>query len=394
MSAAKRRAGYVLLLAALAVMLFFFSTAYLLYMLIVLIALAAACALMIRDDAARMELNADAASGVRVGNGARFDLNISCRGRLLAAGYITVDVEISNIMFSVKRSEKFILPLRNHGEPVSTALQMDLCGETEIRCTGARVWDPLGLFSAVCKDFAPVRLMCYPKPADLDLTVSDDVVGSVNTEGLIQNKKGSDPSEMFDTREYVPGDDIRTIHWKLSSKTETFIVRESSEPSHYDVVLLPDMGLEQEDRTVSADELNSAVAVTEELAEELIAQGISFCIAVPGRRRGLQMFEVNDKREMQSLLSMWMGVSVPQYSGTGLNLFLTEHMDQFFTRLVIVSGGKYLHDVSGLGKRIGATVVSTSDEIEQPVYSALGPDCDAVVLPSHNERGEHYKVVC
>lgn len=393
MSAAKRRAGFGLLLAALAVMLFFFSTAYLLCMLIVLIALAIACAVMIRADAARMELSADAASGVRAGNGARFDLNIECSGRLLAAGYITVDVEISNVMFGRKRREQFVLPLRDHGEPLRTALEMGLCGETEIKCTGARVWDPMGLFSAVCKDFESVRLMCYPKPADLDLTVSDDVVGSVNTEGMIQNRKGSDPSETFDTREYVPGDDIRTIHWKLSSKTETFIVRESSEPSHYDVILLPDMGLEQEERIVSVDELNSAVAVTEELAEELIAQGISFCLAVPGRR-GLQIFEVSDKREMQSILSMWMGVSVPKYSGTGLDQFLSEHRDQFFTRIIIVSGGKYLHDVTGLGKRIGATVVSTSDDIEQPVYGALGPECEAVVLPSHNERGEHYKVVC
>ncbi len=394
MSAAKRRAGFGLLIAFLAVMLFMFSIAYLLCMILILAALAAVCVFLIHADAKHMELDADVVSGTRVGNGARFRLNISCRSHLLAAGHITVEVEISNIMFGMKRREQFVLPLRAHGEPVETALQMDLCGETDIRCVSARVWDPLGLFSAVCAEFPEARTMCYPRPADLDLSVSDDVVGSVNTEGLIQNRKGSDPSETFDTREYVPGDDIRTIHWKLSSKTEDFIVRESSEPSHYDVVLLPDMGLTQgEGNAISISELNSAVAITEELAEELIAQGISFCIAIPGKR-GIKLFDVSDKRDMQRILSMWMSIAVPPQSGAGLDMFLSDHMDQYFTRLLIVSGGKYMHDVKGLGKRIGATVVSTADDVEQPVYSVLGPDCEAVVLPADNERDERYKIVC
>lgn len=235
--------------------------------------------------------------------------------------------------------------------------------------------------------------MCYPDPADIDLSVSDDVVGSVNTEGLIQNRKGSDPSETFDIRDYAPGDDIRTIHWKLSSKVGSVIVREASEPSHYDVVVLPDIGLKQGGEEVSVSELNAAVAVTEELTEELLEQRISFCAAIPGRR-GVQLFEVNDKRDMQRLMSLWMSVPVAAESGSGLNVFLSEHMDQHFTRMLLVSGGKYANDISGIGKRIGTTIVSTSDDVEQAVYSVLGPDCEAVVMPAACERDERYKIVC
>lgn len=393
MNAVKRRTGFCILVAALAAMLFFFSTAYLMCMLVALIALAAACCIMIRGDAKRMELSADAAAGARVGRGARFDLNVSCRGRLLAAGYVTVDVEISNIMFGITRRQQFVLPLRDHGEPLKTALKMEICGDTRISCISAQVWDPLGLFSASCAAFPETRIMCYPKPADIDLSVSDDVVGSVNTEGLIQNRKGSDPSETFDIRDYMPGDDIRTIHWKLSSKVGSVMVREASEPSHYDVVILPDVGLKQDGKEVSVSELNAAVAVTEELAEELLEQRISFCVAIPGRR-GVQLFEVNDKREMQRLMSLWMSVPVTDESGSGLNIFLSEHMDQHFTRMLVVSGGKYANDISGIGKRIGTTIVSTSDDEDQAVYSVLGPDCEAVVLPSDVERDERYKVVC
>ncbi|MBQ9647571.1 MAG: DUF58 domain-containing protein [Oscillospiraceae bacterium] len=45
-----------------------------------------------------------------------------------------------------------------------------------------------------------------------------------------QTRAGSDPSETFAIREYRPGDPIRQIHWKLSQKTETMMLRELGLP--------------------------------------------------------------------------------------------------------------------------------------------------------------------
>ena len=41
-------------------------------------------------------------------------------------------------------------------------------------------------------------------------------------------------------REYVPGDRIQKIHWKLSAKSDTLLVREDSQPLACAVVLLLD----------------------------------------------------------------------------------------------------------------------------------------------------------
>lgn len=57
--------------------------------------------------------------------------------------------------------------------------------------------------------------------------------------GLTRSRKGTDASEMFDIRSYVPGDDIRSIHWKLSGKTDELIVRQASDRTHYDLVIRP-----------------------------------------------------------------------------------------------------------------------------------------------------------
>ena len=44
------------------------------------------------------------------------------------------------------------------------------------------------------------------------------------------NRRGEDRSEVYQLREYRPGDDIRQIHWKLSSKLDELILKEASQP--------------------------------------------------------------------------------------------------------------------------------------------------------------------
>ena len=53
---------------------------------------------------------------------------------------------------------------------------------------------------------------------------------SADSDRFSTYKKGDDPSEIFDIREYADGDKIQRIHWKLSSKTGDLMVKEGSLP--------------------------------------------------------------------------------------------------------------------------------------------------------------------
>ena len=48
---------------------------------------------------------------------------------------------------------------------------------------------------------------------------------------------GEDTSEVFDIREYRSGDTSHRIHWKLSAKTDDFMVKEYSLPMERTVLL-------------------------------------------------------------------------------------------------------------------------------------------------------------
>ena len=77
-----------------------------------------------------------------------------------------------------------------------------------------------------------------------------------------------------------------------------------------------------------------------------------------------------------------------------MNFFLSEYMDQHFTRLIVVSAGKYAHDTALLEKRISVVVLSTADDLSAPAYARLSPDREGVFLPTAQLTGGHIKISC
>jgi len=288
-------------------------------------------------------------------------------------------------MFGVSRQKKLQIPIARGETEFPFQLSAELCGEARVRCAAAHLWDLLGLTRARCAPFPEVHTVRYPRAMPIQLTLARSVVNTAQEEGLMQNRRGGDLSETFDLRTYVPGDDVRAIHWKLSSKSEDLILRQASEPFHYDVVLLPDLGLRREGEAVSFSELNGAVALTAALGEQLLRQGVSFCLALPGRE-GLILHEVRTLRALHNVLPQWFSLELPARNGAGLHYFLSQHLEQNFTRLLLISAGPYAHDVSRLGRTLAAAVLCTDDTVEEPVYLPLGPFCETVTLPA--EPGE------
>ncbi len=95
----------------------------------------------------------------------------------------------------------------------------------------AYVYDALHLFAFPkrfsCKD----EIIIVPKLPPVE--VMNKLVREL-TDGdcdlFSTSKPGDDPTEIFGIREYVPGDRIRNIHWKLSSKHRELMVKEFSLP--------------------------------------------------------------------------------------------------------------------------------------------------------------------
>ena len=80
-------------------------------------------------------------------------------------------------------------------------------------------------------------------------------------------------------------------------------------------------------------------------------------------------------------------------AGTGFQLFLRERMEQKFTRMLILTAGKYEQDLKGMSQRIGITVIGTTQE-ERVLHTNLGNRLDIVELPENLESDEQYRIRC
>lgn len=120
------------------------------------------------------------------------------------------------------------LRYREDMEPVTSH-----CGGITVTAKKVRIYDYLGLFSMPVWKKEQLFLLIRPKPVPLSLP-----------ENLLQHislgwkpKYGGGFSENHELRQYRPGDSLNQIHWKLSAKTGSLILREPIEPSHGQVLL-------------------------------------------------------------------------------------------------------------------------------------------------------------
>lgn len=109
-------------------------------------------------------------------------------------------------------------------------------GNVKMEITKVRCYDLLGLVSlplpkSQWKQMEPETLLVLPRMSGVPVFVSRqsrDFAGE--SEEYSKERGGDDPSETFRIRDYQPGDKLRSVHWKLSVKTEELMVCERSLP--------------------------------------------------------------------------------------------------------------------------------------------------------------------
>ncbi len=179
-------------------------------------------------------------------------------GRLPSAALMG-ELEVENLL----TGEKTRLPLSCVPPSGETVIPLPLtvahCGMVSLRVNSSRLQDPFGLFVrplaveearfAVLPDLFPVELSPHDFWRDSDRYSAQHA--------------GSDPSETFRIREYVPGDPVRQIHWKLSEKLDKPLVRDFGLPLGERVLL------RLEECPATPDEVDAALDLLFSIGQEL-----------------------------------------------------------------------------------------------------------------------------
>lgn len=380
----KNRLGYASLTIILAVLLFFSGKSVLLTALLLLVVLFPVFGVMIRKDGKQIELQLKKEDMVEV--------IIHAKGNLWVADRLQLELEIKNEMFGRTEYLQFLLPIKGKEQTYRLPIENKLCGQVRFRCTHVWITDLLGLFRVPVKAGQIFYTVIYPPKIKVQIERIAGIAGSSQTDGLLQNRKGNDPSEMFELRDYVAGDDIRSIHWKLTSKTDELILRQASDPSRHTLLLLPDYGLNQLKRPDGEKEMNTVIGIGVETARAILKKGRGFCMAIP-TRNGLQMYEIQNEKEFSRLLPRWFSIPVQAVGGNGLEYFQMQHLEQYFNRVVILSSGVYDRGLRGLDQKLGITVIQAVAGKEAS-YTALKQNGILIEIPAREEQKETYRILC
>lgn len=104
------------------------------------------------------------------------------------------------------------------------------CGRLSVYLEEIRCYDFLGLFTCRHRTPEPGGLFILPDTTPLELPLEPSTAADPESDTYSAVKPGDDPSEIFDVRPYREGDRLRSVHWKLSSRTGELMVKEFGLP--------------------------------------------------------------------------------------------------------------------------------------------------------------------
>lgn len=157
------------------------------------------------------------------------------------------------------------------------AIQVKYSGAHNINIKEICIYDIFRIFSAGRRCEASEELLVYPKTEQVQLPVIQKDAYDMESFRYSQVKRGDDTNETFDIREYRMGDSIRKIHWKLTGKMDSIMIRESSYPIVNSILLLLETGYGETQKS-SPKKMDAAVSVFLSLGEMLLEQKTPFGI--------------------------------------------------------------------------------------------------------------------
>lgn len=180
----------------------------------------------------------------------------------LPFGKTVLWLQLTNV--ATGETQKKRITLRGSGE---WTLQSIYCGCIECRAAGVWCYDLFGILPVKIPCKAKKRIVVMPDTFPVELQTVLARSDRDDCAEYAPDRKGSDRTETMQIRDYVPGDPLQQIHWKLSGKLDRLIVRDPAQPVDRELMVF----LEQTDgdRTPETADalLEAVVSVCQALAE-------------------------------------------------------------------------------------------------------------------------------
>jgi uncharacterized protein (DUF58 family) len=251
---------------------------------------------------------------IRAENKSPFPLpRVSCR--IGGVNLLTGEAFRQRVDFSVGANETRVVPC---------SLTSEYCGRLLLTVQQIRLFDYFGLLFLWKSGGQKVGVTVLPNTFSMELlapickSIPDD------SDEYSTLRAGNDPTEIFQIRDYRPGDSIRQIHWKLTQKFDQLMTKEASLPVDQSVLVVFDTR-QPAGRDMPPACYDAAAEVLVTLSQALLENGIVHRIAWRDAAAGnLELASVASTEDLTNVVGGILMRTVDDGVST-LDLYRMEH---------------------------------------------------------------------
>lgn len=211
----------------------------------------------------------------------------------------TVKLELENTFHREDGVHVLNIPIRAHADTtVEYPIVMDYSGCFVLQTQYVELVDLLGLFEKKIQIIKSASCLVVPVGEDVTQEAGTLYVQGVS-EAMESQNKGVDFSEISGVREYIQGDKLQNIHWKLSVKKDEWMVKERVSMSAVQLHILLEL---YNDEQMRAD---AVLDLAQSVTQSLVSQNLPFTIYYYSVNLGeLCSYYVGSEQERKEWLEM------------------------------------------------------------------------------------------
>lgn len=235
------------------------------------------------------------------------------------------------------------------------------CGRIQLTAERCRLYDPFGLIGIRLGEPAVAAMTVQPKGFVQSVYVSPDANCPDDSENYAPDRTGYDLAEVYALREYAPGDSLRQMHWKLSSKLDKLVVREPSLPVRRSVLVFW-----ERTQTASPEQSDAQADVVVTACRSLLESGVQFTVCWNDAQEQQCVSQpVRSVDELTGLLPRLLSAGTAQ-GESGAALFCRSSGEAVLSHILYITG-RVPEDAAELGRFGRLTILSCGADAPEAI---------------------------
>ena len=237
------------------------------------------------------------------------------------------------------------------GKVLSCSLRTAHCGLLMLEAT-VSIQDVFGLFVTKLPQAQSVSVWVVPQLRALEIVLAESG-GDWQDDAASNPEPGIDASDPFSVREYIPGDPVRQIHWKLSQKTDTIMLRELKRPVAYQVLLIFDASYAMDAGESFPAAADTMAEVFLSMSKSLLGRGIPHTVCWHPSKQSIPTYQpMSADEDLAELMSAFFSDGPVRDAP----ILPDEHTECFAHVALIATGCPDNNAIRGFGQQL--TVIS------------------------------------